>query len=131
MLEHGANVEQKNIKQGNTALHIACENADLEAVKILVGHGALMDMANKEKETPMSIASRTNGEIYAYMREVWEDKEKQAKMANDELVKQEEIMEQQREKGRKGRGKGRGKLSSFKEEDLKGGQVEGEDNRDE
>lgn len=44
---------QNNV--GNTALHIACENDDITTVMLLCDHGALADIQNKAKETPMDL----------------------------------------------------------------------------
>jgi ankyrin repeat protein len=43
LLEQGANVHQKLLNL-NSALHIACENGDLESVRILVAYGADLDI---------------------------------------------------------------------------------------
>jgi ankyrin repeat protein len=53
------------LQNHNTALHIACENGDVEAVgQLIMGakvNGSLMELlesTNKEKETPFAIAER-------------------------------------------------------------------------
>ena len=42
---------------GHTSLHIASEHGNLEAVKILLDHGANDNAQNCEFETPMHLAS--------------------------------------------------------------------------
>lgn len=43
----------------NTALHLACENGDVEALGILIGAGSQeFESLNKEKETPLMVAER-------------------------------------------------------------------------
>ncbi|XP_046388168.1 26S proteasome non-ATPase regulatory subunit 10-like [Ischnura elegans] len=42
---------------GNTPLHLACEEDRGEAALFLVSHGALIDAVNKEKLTPLQLAS--------------------------------------------------------------------------
>lgn len=41
--------------QGNTALHLACENDDATGAILLVEHGAAIDIQNKAKETPLDL----------------------------------------------------------------------------
>lgn len=57
LLDHHADPKQRHQHTQNTALHIACDNGDLEAVKILAGKSDL-DALNKEKETPMEVIRR-------------------------------------------------------------------------
>lgn len=40
---------------GNTALHLAGENDDGTSALLLIEHGALVDIENKEKETPLDV----------------------------------------------------------------------------
>lgn len=46
-----------NVKnnQGNTALHLACENDDATSALLLIDHGATIDIENKNKETPLDL----------------------------------------------------------------------------
>lgn len=41
--------------QGNTALHLACENDDGISALLLIEHGAAIDIENKSKETPLDL----------------------------------------------------------------------------
>jgi len=43
---------------GETPLHIASGHGNLEAVKILLDHGASADAQNLELETPMHLAAQ-------------------------------------------------------------------------
>ena len=76
----------------NTALHIACENGDLESVKILIQYGADIQQLNKDKETSLLVAERNvkpegqYEEIYRYLSELWQEKESHAMKVKDELV---------------------------------------------
>ena len=129
LLEQGANVGQK-VLANHSALHIACDNGDLDSVKILIKYGATLDIQNRDKETPMMIAQKHMNkgpqyqELFKYLKAAWEEKEKIAKQYNDELVKQEELQEQREKKKKKKNNDG--KYTSFKEEDFKATQEEDE-----
>jgi ankyrin repeat protein len=57
LIENKANVNARLTTNNNkTALHIACEQGDLEAVRILVKAGADINAENKDKETPFVVA---------------------------------------------------------------------------
>lgn len=43
---------------GNTALHLACEEDRQEEAKLLVFHGADLEITNKDKKTPLDLCSR-------------------------------------------------------------------------
>lgn len=123
LLEHGANAYQKQPSTQNTALHIACENGDLEAAKILIKHGQAENLEglNRDKETPLTLSqkyrSQHHQETYAYLKSVWDEREKKAQQVKDELVKQEELQEEREKK--KQRQKQVGKNTS---QGAKGGQ---------
>ena len=61
----------------NTALHLACQNGDFDAVKIIFDYspssGDILNKENNEKDTPLAISSkmRVNGleydNIYNYL----------------------------------------------------------------
>lgn len=104
LLEQGANPSHRQSFTQNTALHIASDNGDLEAVTILVRDGRCdLEAQNKEKETPLSIAQKHLSmmsmmsqddptyqhfaDIYSYLKGVWDEREKKAQQAKDELVK--------------------------------------------
>lgn len=68
-------------------MHIACENGDLEAIKILIKNGGLcadLEALNREKETPIGITQRyasqsgIHKETYSYLKGVWDEREKKA-----------------------------------------------------
>lgn len=42
-------------KQGNTALHLACENDDANSALLLIDHGASVEIQNKEELTPLQV----------------------------------------------------------------------------
>jgi hypothetical protein len=80
---------------------------DLESVKILVSEGgADLDAQNRDRETPLGLTQRLLSEggsgglqeIHDYLKGVWEEKEKRAQAAKEELVKQEEINEERERK---------------------------------
>eukprot|EP00026_Physarum_polycephalum_P019834 Phypoly_transcript_22040.p1 GENE.Phypoly_transcript_22040~~Phypoly_transcript_22040.p1 ORF type:complete len:206 (+),score=26.91 Phypoly_transcript_22040:75-620(+) len=49
-------------KDGKTALHLACSKGFVEISKILIKHGALVDVADKDNVTPCYIACETKNE---------------------------------------------------------------------
>lgn len=77
---------------GNSALHLACENGDYESVRVLTNAGADIYMQNKEQRSPINIAeqykdrSSENADIYHLMMEISENREIAATKAKDELV---------------------------------------------
>lgn len=77
LLKNNANSAQKHMSTQNTALHIACENGDLEAVKILINIGHASDhleTLNRDKETPLSLCLKHHTphhqETYAYLKSI-------------------------------------------------------------
>ena len=59
LLDQKANPLQRHQVTHNTALHIACENGDIEAVKILINKGrADLEAQNRDKETPLLVTKR-------------------------------------------------------------------------
>lgn len=44
---------------GNTALHLACEEDRQDEAKLLVEHGASLEILNLEQKTPLDLCSRT------------------------------------------------------------------------
>jgi ankyrin repeat protein len=56
---------------GNTALHLAAyQKGDcIEIVKLLVGHGAKVDLQNKKRETPYRWWDWTNDEMKNYLKQ--------------------------------------------------------------
>ncbi|XP_020277613.1 26S proteasome non-ATPase regulatory subunit 10-like [Pseudomyrmex gracilis] len=57
LVEHGKLNIDKRDAYGNTPLHLACEENRVEEAKLLVEHGADMTITNKEKKTPLDLAS--------------------------------------------------------------------------
>ena len=58
LLHRGANHKHVLPSSGNSALHIACEHGDLASTMCLVKAGADIQLQNKDKDTPLSIAER-------------------------------------------------------------------------
>ncbi|CEF49298.1 unnamed protein product [uncultured bacterium] len=60
LVTRGAKLELKD-QEGNAALHEACfgniEAGSLEIVNLLVAHGATVDLLNRDRETPLQMAS--------------------------------------------------------------------------
>jgi len=42
---------------GNTPLHLACEEDRVEEAKLLTAHGADLTITNRERKTPLDLAS--------------------------------------------------------------------------
>lgn len=59
---YGHQLCQSIDETGNTPLHIASERGDLEAVKILLHHGASGGAQNCKLKTPMHLAAVTGME---------------------------------------------------------------------
>lgn len=59
---YGHQLCQSIDETGNTPLHIASERGDLEAVKILLHHGASGSAQNCKLKTPMHLAAVTGME---------------------------------------------------------------------
>ena len=60
--KYGHNLCQSVDEKGNTPLHIASERGNLEAVKILLDHGASGGAQNQKLKTPMHLAALTGME---------------------------------------------------------------------
>jgi len=43
-------------KEGNTPLHIACEDNEIQAAMMLIDKGASVEVTNKEEQTPLDLA---------------------------------------------------------------------------
>lgn len=59
LLVHHAEMEFTD-KEGNTALHVACQDDAIEVCRLLVEHGADISRQNKEKKTPLNYLSQSN-----------------------------------------------------------------------
>ncbi|XP_064598820.1 serine/threonine-protein phosphatase 6 regulatory ankyrin repeat subunit B-like [Liolophura sinensis] len=78
LLQHGASVHKLD-KHGNTALHLACENASSEIIKLLAFYGGIDNSINTDCLSPfgllwqsMSVTDRTataldSGQVYRWM----------------------------------------------------------------
>ena len=60
--KYGHKLCQSVDEKGNSPLHIASERGNLEAVKILLDHGASGDAQDQELKTPMHLAAVTGME---------------------------------------------------------------------
>eukprot|EP00347_Sterkiella_histriomuscorum_P020274 403338429 len=105
LIEKGSNLSQKLSSSNNTALHLACENGDLQAVSILIAAGYQeFENLNKDKETPIMIAERNQSkgqqyqQTYNYLKHIMDERENKASQVKDELVKQEEIQKEKETK---------------------------------
>lgn len=100
LIDRNANLTQKVLQNNNTALHIACERGDLQAVGMIVQAAKIfgnlqdvLEMTNKEKETPFMIAERNQAKSQEYsqtfnhLKHVIEEREASANKVNEELVK--------------------------------------------
>lgn len=63
MVKNGEKLCHAIDKAGNTPLHIASERENIEAVKILLDHGAIGDAQNHRHETPMHLAAQKGLEL--------------------------------------------------------------------
>ncbi|CAK9832978.1 26S proteasome non-ATPase regulatory subunit 10 [Anthophora retusa] len=58
LLEHGKKMDiDSQDADGNSALHLACEENRVDEAKLLVANGASTSLTNKEKKTPLDLAS--------------------------------------------------------------------------
>ena len=55
-MRYGGNVNQTEGKNGNTALHLACINNDVDCVQMLLKHNADLAVRNNEGLTPIMFA---------------------------------------------------------------------------
>ena len=58
LIEAGVNVNVS--KNKHTVLHYACDQGQLEVVKLLLEKGADVNAKNEEGETPLDIAKKTS-----------------------------------------------------------------------
>ena len=123
LIDNGAQVSQKMPNQ-NSALHLATDLGDIDAVKVLLDRGAGRDLVaqNKDKETPLMIAERNSAkgghfmEIFHFLHQVVEEQEERSKKAKDELVMQEDE-ERERRKIKQKQRENTAKYQQFKEEE--------------
>lgn len=59
LLVHHAEVDYTDT-EGNTSLHVACQDDVLDIAKLLIEHGADINKQNKEKKTPMDYLKTGN-----------------------------------------------------------------------
>ncbi|GMT33079.1 hypothetical protein PFISCL1PPCAC_24376, partial [Pristionchus fissidentatus] len=59
LVRAGADLRAAETLQGNTALHFACQERNLSAVKELLAGGADMTATNNQQETPLDVARNT------------------------------------------------------------------------
>ena len=88
-LEANANEATKN--QGDTALHLACLEGNLELIKLLVAYGADQRLVSKRKETPREVAAKKGHQVIVdYLKQLEEELKDVATQATNELVQQHE-----------------------------------------
>ena len=55
LIELKIDVNRRNVKTGNTALHIACKLENIQIIKHLLDGGANFKTLNRNKDSPLSI----------------------------------------------------------------------------
>lgn len=55
LLKHRASTNLQDL-EGNTPLHLACDEERVEEAKLLVENGASIYIENKEEKTPLQVA---------------------------------------------------------------------------
>jgi len=58
--------------RGGGALHFACEAGNLDMVRLLLDHGALVDAADHKLERPLHLAVRCRPSLCAAQRQIVE-----------------------------------------------------------
>lgn len=71
LLENNANIDYQIPLNGNTALHFAVINSNIEIVKMLISHKANIEIKNKENKNAIQLAmeNSNNTEIYTLLAE--------------------------------------------------------------
>jgi len=71
LLENNANIDYQIPLNGNTALHFAVINSNIEIVKMLISHKANIEIKNKENKNAIQLAmdNSNNTEIYSLLAE--------------------------------------------------------------
>ena len=83
LLEHGADPNWVVEKDGNTALHLAVKNTNVEIIELLLQKGANLKIINNDNYTPLALALKiSNTDIYQI---IVEEHNKQAKIENDNV----------------------------------------------
>lgn len=62
LLDHGAEIDYQTNPDGNTALHFASQNGQLETIEILLENGANPNIQNEKGETPLCLALKQGEE---------------------------------------------------------------------
>jgi ankyrin repeat protein len=92
LLENGADVNYILEKDGNTALHYAVNNTNIEIIELLLLHGGNVKVINAHNFTPLSLALKiSNTEVYKI---VVEEHNKLAKIENENvstLLKEDDL----------------------------------------
>lgn len=85
LVENYSNLNYQIPLNGNTALHFAVLNRNLEIVKILINSKANLDIKNKENKTPYNLAlEHSLIDIYKYLeQEVIKQNELKEKLRNE------------------------------------------------
>ncbi len=62
LLDHGAEIDYQTNPDGNTALHFAAQNGQLETAEVLLKNGANPNIQNEKGETPLCLALKKGEE---------------------------------------------------------------------
>ena len=68
LLHYGLDINDSGYK-GKTVLHRACKENNLEVVKLLISHGAMLSLTDSNMKTPLYYAK---GQVYDYIVEILE-----------------------------------------------------------
>lgn len=69
-IKFGADINAARLDDGYTPLHIAVDYDNIELVKLLVSHGADLNIAAKDGRTPYCIALTRSGGMRSYLRSI-------------------------------------------------------------
>lgn len=57
LLEYGADVDAKDLDEGEAVMHVACKNIDTRMVRMLLAHGASLETVSDLGQTPLAVAT--------------------------------------------------------------------------
>ena len=67
LVDHGAAVNTAD-EDGNTPLHLAFKDGEVELIEVLVRNGANVRIKNKAGNFPLQMASAVNQELFYFLR---------------------------------------------------------------